>query len=208
MKQTVSKITGSESPGNEAPRQTGLRLGETGSDVAPKTATQKLMEADPGRVDKYLVASLHPLIASSLKEMTVDKISDEFGYERDFIGYSVLEIPDQVTKDMIDQEITKHEAAFLPAPQEIIIKELAAIRVSTVSRNADEDDITFMFAVYAEKLRDYPADIVLTVLRKWDKIGEKWWPTLNEIYPSLDWRVLRRKRRLEALRKMREQFED
>lgn len=64
--------------------------------------------------------------------------------------------------------------------------------------NAGEDDIKAQYAVYAEKLREYPADIVRATLDDWPNHSQ-FWPTWCELAKIMDPQVALRRAVLGAL---------
>jgi hypothetical protein len=60
------------------------------------------------------------------------------------------------------------------------------------------EELSLQLAVYTDELGQYPADIVVKVLRDWPK-QSKWWPTWHELDIELGWRTNRRQYKLDAL---------
>ncbi len=86
-----------------------------------------------------------------------------------------------------------------PAHPKLILKELARLRMLTVSRDIGAD-VELLLAAYTAELRDYPADIITEALRAWPKT-QRFWPSLAELTERLN-RLLRPRRALnQALRK-------
>jgi hypothetical protein len=85
-----------------------------------------------------------------------------------------------------------------PLDEQDILIELGKLRVKVARRAEEGADMQLLLEAYTEELRDYPADIVLEVLRLWPSLS-KWWPALEELKQPLGWRVRQRTGFLAAL---------
>lgn len=72
--------------------------------------------------------------------------------------------------------------ALQPAGEDFVLGELARLRAMTASRDVGQD-LTLVFAAYADEMQRYPADVVREVLRGW---RGKFWPTWAELVERLD----------------------
>jgi hypothetical protein len=90
------------------------------------------------------------------------------------------------------------EQMLRPAGEEILITELGRLRAMTVSRDVGQD-LAMLFAIYADELRDYPADAIRDVLRAWPR-AERFWPSAAELRERLDRLVKPRRALLAGLR--------
>lgn len=118
-------------------------------------------------------------------------------------GYAVVPGRRLTEDDMrqIAAAVERHEQAMMPAPQSDVLMALARLRAMTRAPQAGDDDLKFALGVYAEELATYPGDVVLSVLRDWPK-RSMWWPSWHELCCELEDRTVRRRGRLEVLRRL------
>jgi hypothetical protein len=90
------------------------------------------------------------------------------------------------------------QKALEPLPSEQILKELTRLKLKTMARNITTEELSLQLAVYTDDLAQYPADIVVKVLRDWPK-QNKWWPTWHELVNEMEWRTNGRQYKLDAL---------
>ena len=98
----------------------------------------------------------------------------------------------------LDQARSQIEILCAPLTDTECVNELTALRYSTRSRDADTTDTAIMFKIYREKLRAYPADIVVHVLRSNPEVSQ-FWPTWFELHDRLKTPAHRRKLIRDAL---------
>jgi hypothetical protein len=67
-----------------------------------------------------------------------------------------------------------------------------------VPRNDEQSNVTQRIASLYGHLQDYPRDVVLDALNGWVK-KSKWQPNIHDLMEGMDWRVLQRRVKLEAL---------
>ena len=197
MKQIGSVTTGALSQASEGASATGLQPGATGSGALPATASERLMESEPKAVDQTLEASLKQHVATSL---VPDRVSctDAHGYDERLRGYRVR--GDLADAESLQEALMAYERACLPAPDDRIVQELTKLRMKTAAKATDTETLELQQAVYAEELAEYPADVVLYVLRTQPKIS-KWWPAWGELAERLDLYAKDRMKRRDALRR-------
>lgn len=75
------------------------------------------------------------------------------------------------------------EAAFAPADDAMIAAAVGECAALTAPRNGESADV--VLRAYLSRLKGWPADVVLTVLREWPK-RSKWFPTWQELESALD----------------------
>lgn len=100
----------------------------------------------------------------------------------------------------IDDALSRHEAACLPADSETLAKEVAAMRLSCVSRDISEKDLRAQTEVYVQRLAEWPADAVLAALREWPS-RSKWFPAWAELEALIREHCHERLARRKALRR-------
>lgn len=84
---------------------------------------------------------------------------------------------------------------MVPAPADEIVKALNRMHAETVGRASDDDDLTIKIAAYIERLGEYPADVALTVCRRWPD-RSRWWPSWSELRAECE-RLVAYRRRLQ-----------
>ena len=77
------------------------------------------------------------------------------------------------------------------------------MRFLTKARAEHQDDLKFMLAIYADKLSEYPADVVMHVL-KTQPSQSMWWPAWDELRDRLELYAKKRMKRYAALRDLAE----
>ncbi|MEM7446404.1 MAG: hypothetical protein AAF414_24000 [Pseudomonadota bacterium] len=74
------------------------------------------------------------------------------------------------------------DRALAPSPAEAIVTALTRLRLRTKARRETTEDIMAGFALYAEDLAAYPADVAHETLEAWPRrAGGKWWPSWAEL---------------------------
>jgi len=172
---------------------TGMRRGVPGS-VMP-TVSEALKTGDPSTVDKTMEALLPRSVASSLSLKEREWVGEN-GYDFEVIG---AELSQEVPEEDRAKGLAMFEAVCRPAPPQDIVVALGKLRMLTAAKKENGDDMDARIIIYAEKLSEYPGDIVLDALKRLPKMS-KWFPTWHEIYQMVEWRAKRRQVQLDALR--------
>ena len=73
------------------------------------------------------------------------------------------------------------------------------MKALTLSRREGEDDMAFQLKLYAAKLAEWPADVVIHVLRAQPGL-DRWWPAWHDLEDRLRLYAGRRLRTLAILR--------
>lgn len=120
------------------------------------------------------------------------------GFQATFLGFAVTGGADLASARAA---LEMHERACAPMPRDLVLKELAVVKVCTKARPEHQDDLKFMMQVYAEKLAEWPADVVRHVLTTQPSIS-KWWPAWEELEDRLSLYGRKRRARRDALRRM------
>lgn len=201
MQQLSSVTTGLLSRASEGARSIGTAPSETVFATLPAVASERLMAAHPAEVDRALAAWLPQPVASCLRSVVIDRSTARHGFDQQFLRYEVMRLPDAAHLPDVREALRRHAAACLPAPDDRVVKELVALRVLTKARSEADADMDFTLRIYAEKLREYPADVVLSVLRT-QPSQEKFWPAWQELELRMEWRTKKRKARRAALAQM------
>lgn len=87
-----------------------------------------------------------------------------------------------------------------PADQDTLEQALSALEVQVAKRQNDEGYEDLQLAVYAARLRQFPADVALRALDEWPRrFGNKFWPTWSELEADLNRMTRWRRAALAAL---------
>lgn len=93
------------------------------------------------------------------------------------------------------------EASLLPLPQSEIEQRLTAMSVLlTIPKDFDPEVMALKRRVLAEKLAEWPADIVIDAIGYIER-HNKFWPTLAEFVEVMDWKMRPRRLLRETLQK-------
>jgi len=176
---SASATIGSRLPAPTGASAIGERPGATGA-VARPNPTQD-WERDPRETTAGLVASLPPRIASLLRARYEDRVDLEFGWDGEVAGY---DLNSEADKGLCGDALRLIELFVEPLGDQRIVAEIARLRVSCKARAEVEDDMTLAMRVLAEECAEYPADVVMHVLRSWAK-REVFTPSLAELRARL-----------------------
>ena len=75
-------------------------------------------------------------------------------------------------------------AVCQPAGRLEILEWLAELKLLTRTRTMTDRELGLTFASLADRLADYPGEIVRTVLKRWPE-NSQWFPTLNELIEDI-----------------------
>lgn len=86
------------------------------------------------------------------------------------------------------------ENGFRPAPEETLAIALHGMRLMTRGRDNERgtDDGAAEIAAWVQRLRDYPADVAVSVVQDWPK-RSPFWPTWHELQERLEAGVSQRR---------------
>lgn len=190
---TSSETTGMPSPVPAESSSIGRQPGGTGVAVRPRITPEKAMAlCDPEEVDRLIVQSLEPPLASACQPVYREWIDPQYGYDSEIVAYRFdYAQADRIARDAARDYIRRMLA---PADERTIMRELVRLRVSTKTRAEAEGDMALGMQVYAEECATYPADVVVWALRQWART-ETFYPSLAELRDLLQ----RGSRRRESL---------
>jgi hypothetical protein len=140
---------------------------------------------------------LTPLVTSSLDSTWTLDVVDNYGWDGRVCRY---ELNRELPADALAEAIQVATEALKPAPISIVIAELTRLRMLTASRDQSTNDLEFLFAIYADELKQFPCDAIKTVLREWPR-RNRFWPTVAEIIQLLEPIVEPRNALLDAFRR-------
>jgi hypothetical protein len=188
---TGSEITGLPTPEPPASSSTGQQHGGTGVAVKP---TESSVALTVRQKDRLLLASWPEPLRTSLISRAI--------YDSDFsglIGYDPIEPRADEGRAMMAEALAALDDLLVPASPDVVYKALARVAISTCHRSEDGPDAKFQRAIYAQELREFPADVVVEACRNWSR-REKWWPAVAEILAECQKLVRWRRRTRDALR--------
>ncbi|TXH08093.1 MAG: hypothetical protein E6R03_18485 [Hyphomicrobiaceae bacterium] len=85
-----------------------------------------------------------------------------------------------------------------PMPRDELTRLLAVLRVTTRAKNESAAIVDLQLEVYAQKLREWPADVVRALLTTWNEAND-FWPTWHECLAFMDPKTRKRRALLEVL---------
>lgn len=77
-------------------------------------------------------------------------------------------------------------------------RQVGQVRLLTIGRAEDRDDLKMQVALIANRLTRYPPDVVRASCEALIE-GSKWFPPMSEFIEACEWRVAKRRRLLRAL---------
>lgn len=122
----------------------------------------------------------------------------KFGADYYAMGYEVPAVVDAKAIDEAQVFAMALRQSCRPLDEEDLLVELGKLRMKVARKAEDQHDTVLLMEAYCEELREYPADIVMEVLRLWPRLS-KFWPTLDDLRGPIDWRVRQRAGLLKAL---------
>ncbi len=103
--------------------------------------------------------------------------------------------------EKLEQAMRRVQASMIPLPQEEIEQRLTVLAmIVTIPKDFDDEILALKRGILAEKLTQWPADIVIEAFDKVEK-SCKFWPTLAEFAQHCEWKVRPRKLLQEELQK-------
>lgn len=176
ISEIASGIIGTEKPAPGASSSIGRQRGVIGSAGTSATAFQEA--ARPIDNDRNLQAQLRRRFGSSI-DIESRSLFEKGGFNG--VAYGVRVSRRMTAEDRAEAAQTV-EAFFAPLPHAELAKELAALKVTTSTRNYSQDDLDLQMAVYAEALSEYPADCAVQAIRR----PRQWFPPLADILEVAD----------------------
>ena len=131
-------------------------------------------------VDTALAGLLTSQLGLSVNFQTLNKATSERPFQRETISLSVKSPSVEATRSAL----RLLSAAEKPASNKQVTGWLATLRTLVKARTTSNFESEIMLRAHAERLQDYPADIVEHVLRTWPDHSE-WWPSWFELRSCL-----------------------
>jgi hypothetical protein len=204
--QTSSETTGFRKLGSALESALGQLAGGTGSGERrnahglPTLPPIRASEVRPVALLRDPAELLPPRLRASLGAAQWSDIApgDAYGADLYAMGYNTPAVVDAAATTEAKTFVSALQQTCRPLDDESLIRELAKLRTKVGRRAEEGSDMELLFEAYVEDLREYPADIVLEVLRTWPNLS-KWWPALEELKQPIGWRVRQRAGFLAAL---------
>jgi len=173
-----SATSGTPRPALVPASGTGTRHGATGAATnLPAILDSALSASDPAKTDEALLASLEQRLGQPLVSVKHSFIDPVYGYDSEVTGYRmqspVATASFQGARDLVT-------VALQGAPPQLIVRELARLRMLTKSRAGDESDREASYVALAEELVEFPPDVVKAALRRIAR-RETFFPALAEL---------------------------
>lgn len=175
-----TRPTGSGSGREIGPPTSGKHLPAAGSTIGSAVASlaATLRSGDVG----YLQIQL--ALAASLPLLPLVRNGVEVGWQ---MGWGLKDGTTEADLRAAGQSLT---ASLSPCPEATADSEL--VRLSTVTKHRSPDSADLMLEEFGRRLREYPKDVVIDALRAWPQ-ENKFFPSWNELYEELEWRVGKRR---------------
>lgn len=142
-------------------------------------------ELTPEANTKDLRASLKPAVRSLLSvPVNHDYVDPTYGWDGYVKGYNLPSVI-EASEDELREALVQVEQATKPLPDERIVLEINKLKVRCKMRSEQQEDMQMLIACLLDDLSEYPADVVVDVLKAWPR-RSPWWPSWNELYEQLE----------------------
>lgn len=162
---------------------------------AGPTSLAPTLDQHPNVITDRFIASLPPAISSSLKIVKEARIDPKYGTD---IVWTHATLTSPCPSEELAQARSKIEILSAPLTDTECLNELTALRYSTRTRDGETLDTAVAFKIYRDRLRAFPADVVLFVLRSTPEVSP-FWPTWFDLQQRLAPAARRRKLIRDAL---------
>ena len=134
---------------------------------------------------------LQDAMPRSVLESLVPKLDDK---------YNILAFELQKPMPEKDIEIARQllERALVPCSKEVALNAMYALKIRTANTPAERDIAEERMALYLADLLQYPQDVVVDACRCMANHC-RWFPAWADLRKELEWRVVKRRKQLEAL---------
>lgn len=110
-------------------------------------------------------------------------------------------IPADTPLEKLEQAYRRVQASMIPLPKAEIEQRLTVLAMLvTIPKDFDDEILALKRSILAEKLMQWPADIVIEAFEKVERTC-RFWPTLAEFAEHCEWKMRPRKLLLEELQK-------
>lgn len=139
-----------------------------------------------------------PLRSSIGAPIYADRIADRGGWDGFIKGYVIRQGLPPEAVEQAAKGLRIYRRLCAPLREHDLALELCRLRTLLAVRAETDEDWQFKLDTYMDELAEYPADIVVQVLRYWSR-NEKWWPTWAELHDLLQRRARSRLACISAL---------
>lgn len=200
MQPLSSATTGLMSKARAVARNPGSALGRTESSSLPAVASRELLASEPAQTDRRLEASLEPSLKQWLfwraeKNKLLTR-GESPTHDRMMASYRKATRP-----EWVEEALRSYRLAVLPAPADVLAKEIGAMCALTVRRGESQDDTAVYIVALVPRLQQFPGDVAVDVLRSQPDVS-KWRPAWEELLVRLEGKTTRRKATLRMLEEM------
>jgi hypothetical protein len=195
-----SATTGQRLPVSTRSNLIGPQHGATVSAILA-SADKNRTGVEPYQIDRALDHSLPPCVLSCLETTSSYTADPVYGFTGTIETYMAVGSLKEEQRGELRNAIIMLEDASRPAPSDMIVYELGRMRVQTKAKAEDTDNMEFILRVYAEDMREYPADVIREACRKWSRT-EKFFPAWSELKEILDRLAAKRRRLLFAVKQI------
>lgn len=151
------------------------------NDLVPYRAGQISPEART----KSLAASLKPVVKSLLSvPVNRDYVDLTYGWDGYVLSYHLPAVI-EATEEDLRGALVEVDMAMQTLPDEGMVMEINKLKVRCKMRAEQQEDLEIIIACMIDDLSEYPADVVMGVLKEWPRLSP-WWPSWNELYERLE----------------------
>lgn len=161
----------------------------------PTFCKEALEESSPAASDKALVE----LLRRELRRLPRFRERLTFGTDGEATPVLLGVILPPMSEAIRSRCISHLEAFLSPMTDNEAIAMLTSLKLLTVNRGEQGTDLGAQIKIYAQLLREYPADIVRHVLKSQARMS-KWWPAWSELVERLEPLTKKRKALLKAFK--------
>lgn len=184
----TNKIVNSLGVTDMTPTSSDQSSATTGSGLAEKPAVNSIGRRRGGinavttrntppsvyKTDQALEVSLPEPLRTWLRSMA------NYDADHHVISYAPIEPKTDAGLEMMAEARNMISEFLLPAPKAVILKALAKLRLSCISRAQHDDDSKLQRAVYVDDLQEFPADVVKEACTRLGRT-EDWFPPLHKV---------------------------
>lgn len=165
----------------------------------PLVASRELLASEPAQTDQRLEASLEPSLKQWLfwraeKDKVVTR-GESPTHDRMMASYRKATRP-----EWVEEALRSYRLAALPAPSDVLAKEIGAMCALTVRQGTQDDTAVYIVAL-VPRLQQFPGDVAIDVLRSQPDMS-KFRPAWEELLVRLEGKTKRRKATLRMLEEM------
>lgn len=163
--------------------------------VGPISLQSAMAQADPAATAASLIAALPDSLTATLEPVVSRTFPTSGETQREFLRFQLTApVPDQDRS----QALALVKQSLNPMAHTELAKMLVTMRVTTRSKAESSALVDLQLEVYAQKLQDWPADVVRSVLAAWPDTNV-FWPSWAELVALMEPLTRKRRALLEVL---------